>query len=82
MHKTRIGHVRVEIVLTDEMRQKLMELATGNAAVVEIPQTLLQQVKIHHYESNASRLREAHFRQVAVDRLELVSAHANLHIGM
>ncbi|MHB1630163.1 MAG: hypothetical protein ACYCVB_17635 [Bacilli bacterium] len=76
MHKSRIGHLRVELVMTDEMRQKLMELATGSAAAVLIPETVLQHVRVYHLQSDATRIRELHYRQVHVQRLELAVADA------
>lgn len=74
MHKTRIGHLKVELVLTDEMRQGLMELATGHAATVVVPRAMLRHVRIHHVHSDASRLREIQYRRITVDRLELSGA--------
>lgn len=68
--------------MTEEMRQKLLELSSGHATVVVIPQAMLNQVRIHHCRTDASRFREAHYRRVAVDRLELASVDAHMHLGM
>ena len=75
MNKTRIGHLRVELAMTDEMRQALMELATGHAATVVVPQAMLRHVRVHHVHTETSRLREVQYRRVVVDRLELCGAH-------
>lgn len=84
MHKTRIGHLRVELELTDDMRQRLMELATGSASTVVIPHAMLRHVRLHHCQTLASRIREVQYRHVTVERLELSGAtvHPGLHPGL
>ncbi len=77
MHKSKIEHLRVELVMTEEMRHKLQELATGQATSVVIPNAMVRHVMVHHLESGASRLREVHFRHVHVDRLEFISTTHN-----
>ena len=76
VHKSRIGHLRVELVMTDVMRKKLLELASGSAATVLVPEAMLQNVRVYHLQSAASRIRELHYRQVHVHRLELAAASA------
>ncbi len=78
MHKSRVGHLRVELVMTEEMRHKLQELASGQATSVVISNAMVRHVMVHHVESGASRLREVHFRHVHVDRLEFVSTSHNV----
>jgi len=84
VHNTRIGHLRVELELTDEMRQRLMELATGNATTVVIPHAMLRHVRLHHCQTLASRIREVQYRHVTVERLELsgATAHSPMHTGL
>ena len=78
MHKSTVGHLRVELVMNDEMRQKLHELSTSQATSVIIPNAMIRHVMVHHLESGASRLREVHFRHIHVDHLEFVSASHTL----
>jgi len=82
VHTTRIGHMRVELVLTDEMRQRLMELATGHATTVVIPQAMMRHVRMHHCHTPASRMREVQYRHVTVERLELSGAEGHMGMGM
>ncbi len=81
MHKTRIGHLRVELVLTEEMKQALVELASGRANTVVIPQAMLRHVRVHHVQSEMSRVRELQYRRVVVDRLELAGGQPSVIIG-
>ena len=81
MHKTRIGHLKVELVLTDELRQALAELASGRTNTVVIPQATLRHVRVHHVHSEASRVRELQYRRVVVDHLELAGWQPTIMIG-
>jgi len=81
VHTTRIGHMRVELVLTDDLRQRLMELATGNATTVVIPQAMMRQVRLHHCHTPASRIREVQYRHVIVERLELMGSYGHSNMG-
>ena len=73
MQRSRIGHLHVELAMTDELRQKLMELATGSAETVVIPMAMMRHVRVHHLQSDATRVRELFYRRIAVDRLEISS---------
>lgn len=50
-----------------------MDLATGNATTVVIPQAMVQHMLVHHCRTQASRIREMQYRKVSIDRLELTS---------
>ena len=74
MPKSRIGHMRVELVLHDATRRKLHDLITHKASSVVIPHAVIRHVLVRHVESTGSRVREMHFRHVHVDRLEIAAS--------
>lgn len=81
MHKSRIGHLRIELEMTEDIRQKLMELASGQGHSVMINDALMKHVRVYHLQTEASRVKELEYRKVHVHRLELAAARPTLFVG-
>lgn len=74
MEESRIGKLKVEMVMSDELREALMQLATARQDRVLVPMAVLRHVVVHHAQTPVTRCREMQFRRLTVDQLELVSA--------
>ncbi|MCY0870436.1 MAG: hypothetical protein OWT27_07580 [Firmicutes bacterium] len=74
MDEPRIGKLKVEMVMTDELREALMQLATARQERVLVPMAVLRHVVLHHAQTHVTRCREIQFRRLTVDQLELVAA--------
>ncbi len=81
MHKSKIGHLRIELEMTDEVRSKLMELASGQGDSVMISDALVKHVRVYHLQTQATRVKELEYRKVHVHRLELSASRPTLFVG-
>jgi hypothetical protein len=72
-HKIRVKGVQVQLVLTDELRARLLELLHGTTDIVVLDEVMLRSIRVYKWRASGSKFEEAKFDHIKLDKVRLDS---------
>jgi hypothetical protein len=72
-HKIRVKGVQVQLVLTDELRAKLLEMLYGTTDIIVLDEVMLRSIRIHKFRSSGAKFEEAKYDHIKIDQVRVDS---------
>ncbi|UOF88599.1 hypothetical protein LSG31_11585 [Fodinisporobacter ferrooxydans] len=70
-HKIRMKGAHVQIVLTDEIRARLLELLHGTTDCIVLDEVMIRSIRIHKVYSSGVKYAEAKYDHIKVDSIRV-----------